>query len=130
MDLDVYFRALCKTVIGEAAELVGKEYRPTSSTGKLSVGSAGEFTSRFGMGQAQTGEFKGLLRLHTELEITLTNVDGDSLFTRKLAGSRKLEQTKSRGNWRSVPKTCPDLDGLTLNTIGELVNRIAYDYTR
>ena len=130
MDLDVYFRDLCKTVIGEAAELVGKEYRPTSSTGKLSVGSAGEFTSRFGMGQAQTGEFKDLLRLHTGLEITLTNVDGDSLFTRKLAGSRKLEQTKSRGNWRSVPKTCPDLDGLTLNTIGELVNRIAYDYTR
>ena len=95
--MDDYFRDLCNTVIGEAAELVGKEYRPTSSTGKLSVGSAGEFTSRFGMGQAQTGELKDLLRLHTGLEITFTNVDGDSLFTRKLAGSRKLEQTKSRG---------------------------------
>ena len=62
MDLDVSFRDLCKTVIGEAAEQVGKEYRPTSSTGKLSVGSAGEFTSRFGMGQAQTGELYNLLK--------------------------------------------------------------------
>jgi len=81
--------------------------------------------------QRKTGEFKDILRLRTGLEITITNADGDTLLTKKLAGSRKLEQIKSKGEVAiGVRDLSPEFDGLTLNTIRELVARLADEYNQ
>jgi hypothetical protein len=69
--------------------------------------------------------------LRTGLEITITNADGDTLLTKKLAGSRKLEQIKSKGEVAiGVRDLSPEFDGLTLNTIRELVARLADEYNQ
>ena len=77
----------------------------------------------------KVGEFKDVLKLRSGLEITFTNTAGDTLFSRKLVGSRNLERVKSRGKTVIGTKDLsPDFDKLAHNTIRELVERIAVEY--
>ena len=77
----------------------------------------------------KTGEFKDVLNLRSGVEVTFTNTKGDTLWSKKLAGSRELEQVKSRGAIvTGTEDLSPEFDSLTQNTIHALVRKIMKEY--
>ena len=75
------------------------------------------------------GEFKDKLNLTVGVQVTFTDVAGDTLFTKKLAGKREIEQVKSRGETVvGTEDLSPEFDDLTHNTIINLVRKIAEEY--
>ena len=74
----------------------------------------------------EAGEFKDIVTLRSGVEINFTDINGGLLFTKKLAGSRELEQIKSRGEIQiGTQDLSPEFDSLIKNTITELVKQIS-----
>lgn len=89
-------------------------------------------TGRLGLAKVEkkAGKFKDILILKVGIEITVKSAKGDTLFSKKLLGSRKIEQVKSRGEIMiGTQDLSPEFDSLTQNTINALVKKIIGEFS-
>ncbi len=80
--------------------------------------------------KVESGEFKNKVLLRVGIEITFTTAAGDTLFSKKLAGKREIEQTKRSSGKVEIgtEDLSPEFDGLAQNTIEELAGKAKEEF--
>ena len=87
-------------------------------------------TGRVGLADVtrRVGEFRDVVKLRAGVEITFATAQGDTLANKKLVGTREVEQVKAKGQTMiGTEDLGPEFDGLTENTIQNLVQRMVVE---